>query len=168
MPPTVYLPKKILEVSSNIYGICPKVSQVIYTLDTICMVNVVNSRDSPDILFTRLLYYTKCQSRKRELIQPNSYRILQKVIQVIYILDTIYMPNIMILAQAVIQIVCTMKGPTEKKKTYFHAYSKIIFIFKILYLTVLDCMQSVTDRRRQGQTQTNMPPQFLRSRRHNK
>ena len=61
---------------------------------------------SPDILFTRLLYYTECRSRKREIIQSNIYRILPKVNQVIYTLDTICEPNIMILAQAVLEIVC--------------------------------------------------------------
>ena len=59
-----------------------------------------SSNGSPDILFTLLLYYTICQS-EREIIQPNIYRILPNVNQVIYTLDTIYMPNIMILAQAV-------------------------------------------------------------------
>ena len=36
---------------------------------------------------------------KRDIIQPNINRILPKVNQVIYTLDTIYEPNIMILAQ---------------------------------------------------------------------
>ena len=35
-----------------------------------------------------------------------SYRILPKVNQVIYALDTICVPNIMILAQAVLQLFC--------------------------------------------------------------
>ena len=63
-------------------------------------------RGSPDILLTKLLYYTKCQSRKREKSQLNIYRILTKVNQVIYTMGTVYMPNIMILAQAIIQIFC--------------------------------------------------------------
>ena len=65
-----------------------------------------STSSSQDILLTKLLYYTKCQSRKREIIQPNIYRILPKVNQVIYTMATIYMPNIMILAQDVIQIFC--------------------------------------------------------------
>ena len=65
-----------------------------------------SSSGSPDILLTKLLYYTKCQSRKREIIQPNIYRILPKVNQLIYTMATVYMPNIMILAQAIIQIFC--------------------------------------------------------------
>ena len=58
------------------------------------------------ILLTRLLYYTKCQSRKRVIIQSNIYRILAKLNQVIYALDTICMPKIMIIAQAVLQVFC--------------------------------------------------------------
>ena len=55
------------------------------------------------ILAQAVLHYTKCQSRKRELIQSNIYRILPKFNQVIYTLDTICEPNIMILAQAFLQ-----------------------------------------------------------------
>ena len=58
------------------------------------------------ILSTRLLYYTECQNRKRDIIPP-IYRILPKVNQVIYTSDTICRPNIMILAQGVLQIFCS-------------------------------------------------------------
>ena len=44
---------------------------------------------------------------KRGIIQPNIYRILCKANQVIYTLDTICMPNIMFLAQGVLQIFCS-------------------------------------------------------------
>ena len=47
--------------------------------------------------------FGKCQNRKRDIIQPSIYRILPKVNQVIYTLDKLCMPN-MILAQAVPQI----------------------------------------------------------------
>ena len=67
---------------------------------------MISSSGSSDILLPKLLYFTKCQSRKREKSQPNSYRILPKVNQVIYAKGKIYMPNIMILAQVVIQIFC--------------------------------------------------------------
>ena len=60
-----------------------------------------SSSGSPDILLTRLLYYTKCWSRKREIIQWNIHRILPYVNQVIYALDTICEPNI-ILAQSIL------------------------------------------------------------------
>ena len=39
--PTICLPLKIIEASSKFHGNCPKVNQVIYTLDTICMVNIM-------------------------------------------------------------------------------------------------------------------------------
>ena len=66
-----------------------------------------SSSEFPDILFTRLLFHIKWQSQKREIIQSNIYRILPKVNQVIYTLDTFCMPNIMTLAQAVLQIFCS-------------------------------------------------------------
>ena len=49
----------------------------------------------------------KCKSQKREIIQSNIYRILTNVNQVIYIMDTICEPDIMILAQAVLEIFCS-------------------------------------------------------------
>ena len=69
-----------------------KISHTMYTLNTVC---------EPSILFTVLLYYNKCRSWKREIIQSNIYRILPHVNNVIYTLNTICEPNIMILAQAV-------------------------------------------------------------------
>ena len=59
-----------------------------------------------DNLETRLLYYTNCLSWEREIIQPNIYRILLKVYQVIYILDIIRKPNIMLKAQGDLQMFC--------------------------------------------------------------
>ena len=47
---------------------------------------------------------SKCQSLKREIIQPNIRRILPKVNQVFYTLDITCLPNSMILSQAVLQI----------------------------------------------------------------
>ena len=70
----------------------------------------LSSNGSPDTLVTRLLYYTKCQSRKRAIIQSNIHQILAKVHQVIYTLDTICEPNIMSLAQALLEIFCS-PGP---------------------------------------------------------
>ena len=54
-----------------------------------------------------LFNYKKFQSRKREIIQSNSFGFLPKVNQVIYTLDTICEPNIMILVQAVLEIFCS-------------------------------------------------------------
>ena len=47
---------------------------------------------------------------EKEIILPNIYRILTNVNQVLYTLVTIYMPNIMTLAQGVPQIFCS-QGP---------------------------------------------------------
>ena len=49
-----------------------------------------SSNGSLDILFTMLLYCRKCQCPKREIIQSIINRILPKVNQVIYPLNTIY------------------------------------------------------------------------------
>ena len=45
--------------------------------------------------------------RKRGITQPKIYRIGSKVNQFIYILVCIYMPNIRILALAVLEIFCS-------------------------------------------------------------
>ena len=67
------------------------------------------------------------------------------------------------------------KSPTEKKNNtgpLIFLYLFHISNFKILSLTVLDKMQSVTHVRTHGwtdgQDQTNMPPQLLRNWGHNK
>ena len=66
-----------------------------------------SSSGSPDIFFTILFYCTKCQSRKSYIIQLNIHRRLSKVNQVMYTLDKICIPNIMIVAQGVLQIFCS-------------------------------------------------------------
>ena len=50
------------------------------------------------------------QSRKREITQPYLYRALPKFNQVIYTLDTICMPKIMILAQAVLPVTLLIRS----------------------------------------------------------
>ena len=49
---------------------------------------------------------TRCQNRNRGIIQSNINRNLPKVNQVIYTLETICVPNILILAHMVLQIFC--------------------------------------------------------------
>ena len=140
----------------------------------------------------------KCQSRKREIIQSYIYRILPKFNQVVYTLNTVCEPNIMILAPAVLRIFCwqgsiglqwqskkrrkrniTLQRKVRGKKRYGSSYLSYLFHtsnFKILSITFLDRMQSVTDRDTDARTdartpweaQTNMPPQPLRSWGHNK
>ena len=136
-------------IHSNIYRILPKVNQVIYTLDTICMPNIMTLAQAVFQIFCSQccfstqnnmsekgasVYETLCPQhmlapkdnlqmtnfcsipleespcRKRKIIHSNIYRILPKVNQVIYTLDTICMPNIMTLAQAILQIFCS-QGP---------------------------------------------------------
>ena len=50
--------------------------------------------------------WVKCLSLKRGIIQSNVYRILRKVNKVIYIMYLNCMIDAIILAQAVLQIVC--------------------------------------------------------------
>ena len=94
-------------IQPNIYRILSKVNQVINILDTIC---------EPNIMFlAQVVLQIFCwqgsiglqmKSWNREIIQSNIDKILSKLNQAIYTLDTICEPNIMILAQAVLQIFC--------------------------------------------------------------
>ena len=94
-------------IQSNTHRILWKVNQVIYIMYPYCMPDImILAQADLQILLTGLLYYTNCQSQKREIIQSNINRILPKVNQVTYTLDTVYMPKIMILAHGVIQIFC--------------------------------------------------------------
>ena len=107
-----------------------------------------------NVLFTRLfvLIQNACV-RKRGITQPKIYRICSKINQFIYILVCNYMPNIEILALAVLQIFCPqgcsyIKGhksrttrPAEGKNTgplIFHVHatykiSRILFSRLFLY-----------------------------------
>ena len=91
------------------YGICSKVNQFIYTL-------VFNYMPSMRILAKGVLQisrskgcsYTKCLCpKKRRVTLPEIYGIGSKVNQFIYILVWNYMPNIRILAKAVLKIFCS-------------------------------------------------------------
>ena len=118
-----------------------------------------NSSGSANILFTRLLYYTKRQSRKREIIQPNIYRISPKVNQVIYTFrHALYAnyqdpsscgsPDILFTRFHRFTMQKSNKGHTAatsptKKKIRDPLFSCLfcIYIFKILSLTVLGRIQ---------------------------
>ena len=95
-------------IQLTIHKILRKVNQVTWSKQYAWYYDP-SSSGSPDILLTRLLYYKRCQSRKRDIIQSNIYRNLPNVNQVIYTFDTICMPNIMVLAQAVVHIFCWFK-----------------------------------------------------------
>ena len=110
---------------------------------TVCL----SSSGSPVILFTRLLYYTKCQSRKRELIQPNIYRTLTKFNQFICTLHTIGIPNGIILAQRVLQIFCT-QGPLWLKylsliKGQSNIHSILWKVNQVIYTMYPNCMPDI-------------------------
>ena len=92
-------------IQSNIYRNMPKVNQVIYTSDTICVPNMILAQMVLQILCWQGSIGLQCESEKGEK-KSNFYRILPKVNQVIYTQDTICVPNIMILSQAVLQIFC--------------------------------------------------------------
>ena len=76
-----------------IYSPMAGVDKVLMSTETSC--HDPSSSSSSDILFTMLLFHTKRQSRRREIIQSNIYRTLPTVNQVIYTSDTFCMPNIM-------------------------------------------------------------------------
>ena len=102
-----------------------------------------------DNLETRLLYYTKCQSRKREIMLSNIYRILLIVNQVIYTLETICEPNIMTLAQAVLQIFCS-QGPLwlkclrPKRKIIQSNFDRILWkVNQVIYIMYPNCMPDI-------------------------
>ena len=107
-----------------------------------------SSSISPDILFTRLLYYTKLPSRKREIIQSNIYRILPKVNQFIYSLDTFGMPNIMTLAQVVLQIFCSqcplwVKFLSPKRGIIQSNFDRILWkVNQVIYIMYPNCSSS--------------------------
>ena len=93
-------------IHSNLYKILPKVNQVIYTLDTICMPNMTLAPVVLQIFSSQSPLWVKCLSLKRGIIQSNFARIFRKVNQVIYIMYPNCVPDIMILAQAVLQLFC--------------------------------------------------------------
>ena len=85
-----------------------------------------------------------------EIIKPNIYRILQKVNQIIYTLDTTCMPNIIIIAQRVLQIFSSqcplwVKCLSQKREIIFSQiftefYEKVItsvFSYYILTTCIL-------------------------------
>ena len=63
--------------NSNIYRILPKVNQVIYTLDTFCMPNIMTLAQAIlEIFCSQCPLWVKCVSEKRGIIQSNFDRIL--------------------------------------------------------------------------------------------
>ena len=84
-----------------------KVNQVIYTLDTILVSYItILAQAVLQIFCSQGPLLVKCLSLRRGIIQSNIHRILWKVNQIIYIMYPNCMPDIMILAQAVLKIFC--------------------------------------------------------------
>ena len=108
-------------IQSTIYWILLIVNQVIFTLDTICEPNIMTlAHPVLQIFCSQGPLWVKYLSLKREIIQSNFDRILWKVNQVIYIIHPNCMPDIVFVAQAVLQIFCsqgcftTQNGQVEK------------------------------------------------------
>ena len=94
-------------IQPNVYGMLPKLNQVIYTLDTICMPkNMIIAQAVLQVFCWQGPVWVKFLSMERKIVQSNIHWILWKVNQVICIMYSSYMPGIMSLAQAVLQIFC--------------------------------------------------------------
>ena len=98
------MPKSEGIIQSYIHRILGKVNQIICIMYPNSMPHIMILAQGVLQTFCRQDCFTKCRSRKNEIMQPNIYRILPNVNQVIYTLDTICEPNIMNLAKAVLQI----------------------------------------------------------------
>ena len=92
--------------NSNLnYGICSKVYQFIYTLVCNYMpIMRILAKAVLQISRSKGCSYTKCLCQKRRVTQPEIYGIGSKVNQFIYTLVCNNMPNIRILAKAVLKI----------------------------------------------------------------
>ena len=86
-------PKGLL-AASKFYGICPKVKQVVYTLDTISMANIkILAQKVLQIFCSQGSLWVKCPSLKMVIIRSNVHRISWKVNQIIYIMYPNCMPE---------------------------------------------------------------------------
>ena len=151
MPPTICLPLKIIRgIIKLLWNLSQKKPWSGHVHKLYAWYHDPRSSSSPAtcILVTCSLYYTIFQSRKREIIQSNIYRILPDVHQVIYTLDTNCMPYtcIMILAQAFIQILWS-QGPlwvkclSLKKQTIQSNIHRILrTVNQVIYIMYPNCM----------------------------
>ena len=90
------------------YGICSKVYQFIYTL--VCnYMQIMRILDKAVLQISRsnVVPIQNACVQKRRVTQPEIYGIGSKVNQFIYTLVCNYMPNIRILAKAVLKIFCS-------------------------------------------------------------
>ena len=92
----------------KIYEIGSKVNQYIYTLVCNFMPNItILAKAVLQIFCSQGCSYTKCLCPKRGVTQPKIYGIGSKFNQFINTLVCNYMPNIRILAKAVLKIFCS-------------------------------------------------------------
>ena len=97
------------------------------------------------IFISQSCFSTQNDSQKREIIQSNIFRILPKVNQVIYILDTFCMPNIMTLAQTVLQVFCSqdplwVKCPSPKWGIIQSNFDRILWkVNQVIYIMYPNC-----------------------------
>ena len=92
----------------KIYGVGPKVNQVIYTLVCNFMPNIrILAKAIVQIFCSQGVPIQNACVRRRGVTQPNIYEIDSKVHQFIYTLVCNFMLNITILAKAVLQIFCS-------------------------------------------------------------
>ena len=185
-------------IQSNIHRFLRKVNQIIYIMYLNCMNNaIILVKRFSRYLDKIALLYEMPKSEKGDNSQSNIYRMLPKVNQVIYTLDTICVPNIMILAQVVLQIFCWQasiglywqsKKKKESRKRDITLQREVrrnrkrirvlLFFILIPHIKFQDPISNRswpyakcdarTHGRTNGQAQTNMPPQLLRSWGHNK
>ena len=95
-------------IQSNIHRILQKVNQVIYIMYLNCTIDAIVLAQAVFQVFGWQDCFTirNAKVRKWRVIQSYIYRILPKVNQVIYTLNKICEPNIIIRAQAVLQLLC--------------------------------------------------------------
>ena len=92
----------------KIFRIGVKVNQFIYTLVCNYMPNIrILAKAILQMLCSQGCSYTKCLCPKKGIYSTKNLRICSKVNQFIYTLVYNYMPNIRILAKAVLQIFCS-------------------------------------------------------------
>ena len=97
------------------YGICSKVNQFIYTLVCNYMQNIrILAKVVLQIFCSQACSYTKCLCLKKGNNSTKNLRKGSKVNQFIYTLVCTYMPNIRILALAVLQIFCSQGSSYTK------------------------------------------------------
>ena len=90
------------------FGIGVKLNQFIYTLVCNYMPNIrILAKGFFRYFVHKVVPIQKACVQKRGVTQPKNYRIGSKVNQFIYTLVCKYMPNIRILAKAVLQIFCS-------------------------------------------------------------